>query len=280
MSNYQNILEAEFFVQRGDNLFKVKGKDIESKVKDGDIFFVQRGDEQFKFTTKQFEFVWEEEAPAGWYHIKNVTGGELKLWPQNGNTTKIWDQNENEVTKIEPIGGREYFVSGINSNRELNTFQNNPGVNWDFGDRGDVHLLRNGAAFFKGCSNFNGNVDCFKDIPWVKMQEMFMGCTRFNQNISEWFGCGRVWNNGEYDRMFFGCAGFTQDLSQWCGVTDWPHVAAPADMYTGSGIQNDSSKHINMKCRDKNVIFPQRKKGRPLHRSEIPVEVYEGLGMY
>ena len=269
MSNLENIKNAEFFVQRGNKTFKVKGKDIESKVQDGDVFFVQRGDEQFKFTTKRFEFVWEEEAPAGWYHIKNVTGGELKLWPQNGNTTKIWDQNENPVTKIEPTAGKEYFISGINSNRELNTFQGNPGINWDFGDRGDLHLLRRGTAMFKGCSNFNGNVDCFKDIPFLYMKEMFMGCTRFNQNISEWFGCGNVWNAAELDRIFFGCAAFTQDLSSWCGVTDWPEANPGTDMYTGSGIESQPAKHINMACRNKNVLFPRRVNGRALDTSEI-----------
>ena len=270
MANYRNILEAEFFVQRGSEIFKVKGKDIEDKVKDGDVFFVQRGDEQFKFTSKRIEFVWEEEAPMGWYHIKNVTGGELKLWPQNSNTTKIWDQFQNPVPTIEPGAGREYFVSGVNSNRELNSFQGNAGINWDFGDRGDVHLLRNGTALFKGCSNFNGNVDCFRDIPWRFMKEMFMGCTRFNQDISEWFGCGNLWNNHDYDRMFFGCAGFTQDLSGWCGSTDWPGVAAPADVYTGSGIENQPAKQINMSCRIKTEIFPQRKaNGAPLSFDEI-----------
>ena len=274
MANYRNILEAEFFVQRGSEIFKVKGKDIEDKVKDGDVFFVQRGDEQFKFTSKRIEFVWEEEAPMGWYHIKNVTGGELKLWPQNSNTTKIWDQFQNPVPTIEPGAGREYFVSGINSGRELNSFQGNPGINWDFGDRGDVHLLRQGKAFFKGCSNFNGNVDCFRDIPWTKMDEMFMGCTRFNQNISEWFGCGRVGNAPEMSRIFFGCAGFTQDVSQWCGVTDWEGVVAE-DMYTGSGIENSPEKQINMACRNKNDLLPQRRNGKPL-----PLEELEMLGEY
>ena len=260
MSNYNNILEAEFFVQRGNQTFKIKGKDIESKVKDGDVFFVQRGTNQFKFTAKRYEFVWEEESPAGWYHIKNVTGGEIKLWPQNGSTTKIWDQNQTLVTKIEPTAGKEYFVSGINSNRELNTFQGNAGINWDFGDRGDVHKLRNGQAFFKGCSNFNGNVDCFRDTPWRTMHEMFMGCTRFNHDITEWFACGNVWNHSEFDRLFFGCAAFNQDISHWCGVTDWPGVAPPNDVYTGSGIENQPAKQINMACRVKTVLFPQRKK--------------------
>lgn len=255
MSNLENIKNAEFFVQRGNKTFKIKGKDIKDKVLDGDVFFVQRGDQQFKFTTKRIEFVWEEESPAGWYHIKNVKDGELKLWPQNGNTTKIWDQDQNPVTKIEPIAGKEYFVSGVNSNRELNSFQGNSGVNWDFGDRCDVHKLRNGSAFFKNCPHFNGNVDCFRDIPWITMDEMFMGCTRFNQDISEWFGCGRVANANELNRIFFGCAGFTQDVSQWCGITDWPDADQGTDMYTGSGIENTPAKQINMACRNKNRFY-------------------------
>ena len=246
MSRLENAKEAWFFVRRGGKTMKVQGKDMLQKIKDGDEFFVQRGNDQFKFTAQKAEFEWEKE--VGWYHIKNVTGGELKLWPRNGATTKMWDQDENPVTKIEPVAGKEYFVTGINSNKELNSFRDNPGINWDFGDRGDVHLIREGKAFFKGCTNFNGNVDCFRDIPWKTMDEMFMGCTRFNQDISEWFGCGRVRNTWEQDRMFFGAAGFTQNLSQWCGISN-ADGTGPADAMTGSGIEGDTSKWPNWACR-------------------------------
>lgn len=250
MSILGNAKDAWFVVRRGDTNFSCQGKDLFDKVKDGDEFVVQRGSTAFKIIADWAEFPWEEK--FGWYHIKNVTGGELKLSSPSGASTEMWDQNENPVTKIEPIAGVEYYVNIINTNRELNKFTDNPGVNWDFGDNSDVHLLRDGEAMFKGCTHFNGNVDCFRDIPWQTMEEMFMDCTQFNQDISEWYGCGRVINPWEQDRMFFNAAAFVQNLSQWCGVT--VNGVGPVDAMTGSGIAGDPSQWPDFTCRTRSNV--------------------------
>lgn len=248
MSTLRNARDAWFAVRRDGQTLRVQGRDLFAKIRQGDEFVVQRDGELFRLTANWAEFPWEEK--FGWYHIKNVTGGELKLSSPSGASTEMWDQHGNPVTRIEPVVGREYFVSIINTHRERNTFKDNPGINWDFGDQSDVHLIRNGAAMFKGCTHFNGNVDCFRDIPWQSMQEMFMGCTQFNQDISEWYGCGRIMNVWEMDRMFFGAAGFVQNLSQWCGIVQQDGTG-PEDAMTGSGIEGDQSQWPNFSCRVK-----------------------------
>ena len=272
MSLLESMREAWFYIMRDGEQFSVQGKDLAEKTQDGDVFFVQRGDKQFKFTSKRIEFAWERA--LGWYHIKNVKDAEIQLWPRaGGGKTLMWDQDQNLVTRIEP-GDKEYFVSVFNDQMELNTFQDNKDCTWDFGDRCDVSMIRDGRKFFRGCNKFNGNVDCFRDIPWRNMDEMFMGCTRFNQDISEWFGCGRMIDPRGFDRMFFGAAGFTQDLSDWCGLT-LEGEDAPKDIYAGSGIENSADKQINMACRTNLYGF----RGSPVEAPPPAEEAEQVLGM-
>jgi surface protein len=43
------------------------------------------------------------------------------------------------------------------------------------------------------------------------MEEMFLGCTTFNQDIGNW----NVENVETMESMFYGCCEFDQDLSSW-----------------------------------------------------------------
>jgi len=65
---------------------------------------------------------------------------------------------------------------------------------------------------FFGCTNFNQPLNTWNVSNVTNMIGMFWGCTNFNQPLNNW----DVSNVADMSDIFFNCANFNQDLSSWC----------------------------------------------------------------
>ena len=73
----------------------------------------------------------------------------------------------------------------------------------------DVTNLNN---MFSGCTSFNQPLNTWNTANVTNMGGMFQNCTNFNQPLDNW----NTSNVTSMSDMFYGCAKFNQDLSQWC----------------------------------------------------------------
>ena len=105
---------------------------------------------------------------------------------------------------------------------------------------------------FRGCTNFNGNVDNWDMSAVTNIDSMFRDCTSFNQPLNSWDVSnvatmthvfrGSAFNHplSNWDTssvftmqtMFFGSAAFDQDVSDW----DFGEVTNATSMFLSSGF--------------------------------------------
>tara|TARA_R110002126_G_scaffold116875_3_gene256502 strand:- start:2026 stop:4377 length:2352 start_codon:yes stop_codon:yes gene_type:complete len=117
---------------------------------------------------------------------------------------------------------------------------------WDVsGVVGDANNFQAFAWTFLNCSNFNNGGSSsisgwtFNDgiSDGITMEDMFRGCSSFNQPLTEWNVSAVTSMQG----MFWQCAVFDQDLSNW----DVSNVTKMNNMFgTPSNLSNDNYNNI------------------------------------
>ncbi|SPY08012.1 bacterial surface protein 26-residue repeat [Oligella urethralis] len=106
---------------------------------------------------------------------------------------------------------------------------------------------------FAGAKKFNHhNIRNWNTSNVTDFSSMFEESTSFNQDISSW-NTTSVLN---MNRMFYGATSFNQDLSRWDGSN-----ASNADFASGSGFEEDTSKHPMWAPP---IIFKSNGEGKPL----------------
>ena len=234
---------AKFVVQRDGVDYEVTGFSIQVDCQEGDLFYVQRGDTVYKWPRKFYEKDWE--AQDYWFHIKNLTE-EVFVWPRDEENHFIWDRfTEQKVERMLP--GSEYIIGGYNDKGHPIRFEGNKG-SWDFGELTDLGLLSEGTRFFAHCPNFNGDVTPLKRVRWKNIDEMFLNCALFDQDISDW-DITHIYNQFEIKDFLLNATRFDGDLSGWCMHIG---VGTPKSTYwcKNSGIAPWNTKWPQWECRD------------------------------
>ena len=107
--------------------------------------------------------------------------------------------------------------------------------NMDFAkgiDTPDVSQVTNMENMFYGCSAFNQPLNNWDVGQVTNMESMFSGCTSFNQPLNNW-DVSKVTN---MEDMFHGCTSFNQPLNNW----DVSQVTNMGNMFSGCTSFNQS----------------------------------------
>ncbi len=88
------------------------------------------------------------------------------------------------------------------------------------------------AWCFRGCSNFNTNIDDWDVSAVINIASMFQSCTLFNQPLNSW----NTSNVAVFGSAFQSCPAFNQPLNNW----DTSHGVNFSNMFFGATIFNQS----------------------------------------
>ncbi|SUA63211.1 bacterial surface protein 26-residue repeat [Oligella urethralis] len=163
-----------------------------------------------------------------------------------------WGEDIETITGI--FGNRltrvpDYLPRKITSLRYM--FRNATSFNQDI-SKWDTSGVTNFEGMFEGATSFNQDISNWDTSNVTDFSSMFEEATSFNQDISSW-NTTSVLN---MNRMFYGATSFNQDLSRWDGSN-----ASNADFASGSGFEEDTSKHPMWAPP---IIFKINGEGKPL----------------
>lgn len=109
---------------------------------------------------------------------------------------------------------------------------------------------------FAGCTNFNQDISDWDTSRITNMKNMFAGCTSFNVDISQW----DVSNVTTMEGTFEGCVSFNQDLSGWItdSLTDLTRTFKSCVLFNQS-LSNWNTFNVNSlrECFSGAIIFNQ-----------------------
>jgi surface protein len=154
--------------------------------------------------------------PGGVFHIRGVTDnnkiinlGDISL------TVYMIENNQVQalsggVTQIQISKTREAVVCAYAQTSGIFSNNNNEFV---FGEFTDISRTNTLNRLLFNCSAFNDpSIASWSVNNITNMNQMFGGCSAFNQDITRW----DVQNVSNMNYMFQDCSSFNQDLSNWC----------------------------------------------------------------